>query len=264
MDAMAELQKLQTTYTDDGKNKTFNAIVYGDIGTGKTRLLETCPGPVLVHSFDPGGTLTLRKSIEAGHVYVDTRFEKEDAKLPSAYRLWEAEFDRLRKSDFFESIGTYAVDSATTLMDALMNEILKRAGRAGGTPQKMDWMVQMNCMRDIMKLFTTLPCNCILIAHVDNDKDEATGKMFNYPMMTGKLKRKVPLLFDEIYAAQSKATSKGTEYSLLTQNDGLWQARTRIGRDGIFEKYEVPDIRLLLKKAGMPYEDIKPKGGEAK
>ena len=62
-------------------------------------------------------------------------------------------------------------------------------------------------------------------------------------------------MFDEIYVTIAKQTSKGIEYSLLTRNDGLYQARTRLGRGGRFETYEKPDIKYLLKKAGFPTED---------
>ncbi len=249
-----EFAQLMTRYEEDVTKGTFNAIVYGDIGSGKTKLLSTCRKPILIHSFDPGGMLTLRKEPDfnkEGGIFVDNRFEREDAKNPSAYEAWEKEFDRLRKANFFSNVGTYAIDSATTWADALMNAVLKKAGRTAATPQQMDWMVQMNVIRDGMKAFCALPCDCILTAHVDYDKDEGSGRMVAGPMFTGKLKQKVPLLFDEIYRMVAQRTSKGTEYSLQTQADAMYRARTRLGTGGTFEAFEKPDIIELLKKADM-------------
>lgn len=248
------LNNLMDHYNTDARSQAFNAIIYGDIGSGKTKLLASCPRPILIHSFDPGGVLTLRKESDfnkEGGIYVDTRFENEDAKNPSAYALWEKEFDMLRKKDVFSEIGTYAIDSATTWADALMNSVLKKNGRAAGVPQQMDWMVQMNTIRDALKAFCSLPCNCILTAHVDYDKDEASGRMVAGPMLTGKLKQKIPLLFDELYRTVAQRTAKGTEYTLQTQADSMYRARTRLGTGGLFEPNEVPDITALLKKAGM-------------
>ncbi len=256
LDMKNEAEMLQKLYQEDVRNQAFNAIIYGDIGTGKTHLLRTCRRPILIHSFDPGGLKTLRN--DPGFmkdILPDSRYEKEDAKKPSCYVAWEKEFDRLRKEDFFTQVGTYVIDSATTWADALMNEVLKRAGRTAGTPQQMDWMVQMNTIRDAMKIFTSLPCDCILTAHVDYQKDEATGRMLGAPLLTGKLKQKIPLLFDEIYVTVAKETSTGTQYSLLTKATGLLQARTRLGTGGLFDTYEKPDIKYLLAKAGLDASD---------
>ena len=35
-----------------------NILAYGDFGTGKTSVAATCPTPVFIDSFDPGGTKT--------------------------------------------------------------------------------------------------------------------------------------------------------------------------------------------------------------
>lgn len=255
-DVKEELQKIRDMYYSGTGATSYNAIVYGDIGTGKTNLFRTCRMPVFIHSFDPGGTKTLKDEIDKGRIIVDNRFEVDDAKKPTAFRLWEKELDRLRGSDFFTKIGTFGIDSATTWGDAIMSAILKAQGRAGGVPQLQDYLVQMNTMRDYMKIFTSLPCDCILTAHVDIDKDEFTGRIVAGPMVTGKMKDKLPLLFDEMYVSVAKESSKGIEYSLLTRHTGFYKARTRLGREGRFDTYEEQNIKGLLKKAGMSTDDL--------
>ena len=255
MDIKSEVQKIREMYKSNSRNSSFNAIVYGDIGTGKTNLLRTCRNPVLIHSFDPGGTKTIRDCIDKGDIIADTRFENEDSGKPTAYRDWELEFDRLRGTDFFESIGTYVIDSATTWSDAMMNEILKKSGRSGQIPQIQDYLVQQNTVRDTMKCFTNLPCDCILTGHIQMDKDEVTGRMMSSIMIAGKASIKMPLLFDEIYVAISKTSSKGVEYSLLTRNDGVYKARTRLGKGDVLEAFEEPNIKAILEKTGMDSKD---------
>lgn len=245
-----ELEEIRKRYKTSSGAETFNALIYGDMGTGKTNILRTCRAPILIHSFDPGGTKTLIDAIAEGDVIVDNRFEEEDAKKSTAFKLWEKEFDRLRNAGFFEEIGTYALDSATMWGEACMNAILKANARPASTPQLQDYLVQMNVMRDAIKIMTSLPCDFVMTGHIDTDKDEVTGKMTTGPMVTGKLKAKLPILFDEIYVTISKETSKGIEYSLLTRNTGLYKARSRLGRGGRFETYEKQDIGRLLKKAG--------------
>ena len=106
-----------------------------------------------------------------------------------------------------------------------------------------------------MRDFVALPCDCILIGHDDVMKDESSGKMFSGLMITGKLSRRVPLLFDEIYCALTKETSKGIEYQLLTRATGMYQARSRLGKGGELDLYEKPDIKGILKKVGFSTDD---------
>jgi len=93
------------------------------------------------------------------------------------------------------------------------------------------------------------------LGHDSSDKDDATGKMFISLMITGKLVRRVPLLFDEMYVAMTKETSKGIEYQLLTQKTGLYQAKSRLAKMGELETYEVPDIKAILRKTGRDTND---------
>uniref|UniRef100_A0A6M3LUZ6 Putative ATPase domain containing protein n=4 Tax=viral metagenome TaxID=1070528 RepID=A0A6M3LUZ6_9ZZZZ len=254
LDIKVELEQLNTMYKDTQQNQTFNALIYGEMGTGKTNLAKTCRKPVLIHSFDPGGTKTVRDDIGKG-IFVDTRYEVEDARSPSAFEAWDKEYHRLKKENFFNSMGTFIVDSATTWSASAMNVILKKAGRAGGTPQQNDYLPAMIMIENAIKDMIGLPCDCILLCHTDTDKDEASGRMFVGPSFVGKLKVRVPLLFDEVYMAVAKETSKGAEYSLLTQNTGLYKARTRLGAMKRFEAYEAQDIKGLLKKAGFDVAD---------
>ena len=59
----------------DSASQFSNFLIYGDFGTGKTQILSTCPKPVFIDSFDPGGTKTaaLQPLIDKGDVIVDTR-----------------------------------------------------------------------------------------------------------------------------------------------------------------------------------------------
>lgn len=247
--------KAAEDYYKRGVQESFNLLVYGFSGAGKTRLLKTARRPIVIDSFDPGGTKTIRGAIKEGYVVADTRFEQEDAGNPKAFSLWEAHIRDLERNRVFDNIGTYAIDSLTLWSEALMNEILRRSGRTRGIPQVQDWQLMMNTTRDCIKALTSYPCDLIVTAHVDSDKDEITGKLFTAPLIAGKLKERLPLLFDELYVMQAQETSKGTEWRLLTQPTSIWRARTRFGAEGLYDMYEPPDIKALLKKAGLNDKD---------
>lgn len=254
VDIQSEFASMRAKYKANTAAVKPNFLITGDMGTGKTKLLGTAPKPIVVHSFDPGGTLSLTKEIEAGYV-IPEQFEKDDARSPVVFREWTQNFNRKADSGFFNQIGTYAIDSATMWSDAMMNEWLKSQGRPGSIPQLQDYLRLMLDITNTLKIFASLPCYCILTAHIEVEKDEVTGRMKTFPMIVGKaLKVKIPLLFDEVYVAEAKGTSTGTEFSLLTKPDGIYQARSRIGA-GRFETHEKPDIKALLAKAGLDASD---------
>lgn len=255
IDIKMEMEKLKTMYESNSRHKSFNALIYGPMGSGKTNAIKTCRLPALVHSFDPGGTTTIRDEIKSGEIFADTRFEIEDPSKPSAFAAWDAEYERLKLGGVFDQIGTYVIDSATTWSSAAMNVTLKKAGRQGGTPQQNDYLPTMVLLENAIKDITSLPCDVILICHEDTDKDEASGRMFVGPLFIGKLKYRIPILFDEIYYANTKETSSGVNYSFLTRATGLYKARTRLGKGGIFETYEEQNIKKLLQKAGYDSND---------
>lgn len=256
LDIQKEVSELQQMYAESVNSKTFNAIVYGGFGTGKTSLLKTCRLPVYIDSFDPGGTKSIRGDIDAGRIVADTRWEVEDPKAPTAFEKWDQVYHKRKREGFFNHFGTYALDSATTWSDAAMNVILKKAGRAGGHPFQNDYSPVMAMLGTAIRDMLTLPCDVILICHDDIDKDEGSGRMFIGPLFTGKTHRiKMPLLFDEVYCAMTKETSGSVNYQLLTRATGLYKARTRLGSDGRFQMYEDQNIKALLTKAGYPTDD---------
>lgn len=255
LDIKVEMNKLRAMYKDTGQNTTFNALIYGSMGTGKTNLLRTCRKPVLIASFDPGGSKTVRDEIDKGSIVVDNRFEFEDPMKPTVFALWDEVYHTYKREGLFPSIGTYVIDSATTWSAAAMNVTLRKAGRAGSQPFQQDYLPTMVILENAIKDLTTLPCDIILIAHDTADKDEATGKIFISPDFIGKLKTRIPLLFDEIYYAHTKETSNGIKYSLLTQSTGLIKARSRLASGGKLQTYEDQDIKAILKKAGFSTED---------
>ncbi len=256
LDIKKELSALQDLYNSHPKKDSFKCMLSGGTGSGKTYSLLTARKPVLLDSFDPDGWVSIRDQINKG-IYVDSRFETDDPKDPTAFAAWEKEHFRRKAGGLYTHIGTLAIDSMTTWTALAMNVTLKRKGRPGGTPQQDDYLPTMIAIENAIKDILSLPCDVIFITHKETDKDEATGRMFTKPLLLGKKGReKIPILFSEVYFAITKETSKGTEYSFLTQATGMYEARTRLGSNGRFEMYEKPDFMYLRKKAGLSAEHL--------
>lgn len=243
-------------YEEDSRTDSTNFLLMGEHGTGKTFSLRTARKPVYVHQFDPGGANSLNSLIKKGQVIVDAQFQRESAKKPTAFAKWDMEFQQMRRDKLFDHIGTYVIDSATTWGEAILNEVLKRSGRAGQVPQIQDYNVQILTMKDYIKVCCGLPCDFVLTAHLEYIKDEERGKIIAVPLVTGKFSEYLPLLFDEVYVAQTVVKGSGTTYRWLTQNDGKFRARSRLAEAGKINKYEPPSFKKILRKGEKLREDL--------
>lgn len=271
LDIVAEAEKLKAIYASDPRNEVGHFLVIGEKGSGKSSLIATCPKPILMHSFDPGGTkvVAIKECIARGELIADTRFEVDSMRDPKAYMLWETEFNRLLNIGFFHHIGTYAFDSITTFFQCLIWQVLKKEGRmlpdmttktvtegAQGKGMRIqDWGTVLNHAVDLTRRFSLLPCHTIILGHVGKDKNEVTGELVNELLLPGQSKDQIPIAVEELYVARKRYTSKGVEHYLLTNDDGSWRATTRMGGGGVFSREEEPNIQALLKKAGRPWED---------
>ena len=256
LEIKTEAEKLKKMYSEDKKQSSFNALILGELGTGKTFIARTARKPVHIDSFDPGGTKCLTDYIAKGEILVDTRFESEKRMSPSMYQLWKTEFKRRVDMNYFDEIGTYMIDSSTTWAEAIMNRILQKAGIAGQaprfthdyTPQKIEIYNRLSDLLD-------LPCDFILTGHLAQ-YENAGDKSIRYRYMTtGQGATIIPTKFDEIYIMTPKETSDGVTYRILTKNTGTYTARSRLARLGLLDTYEQPDIKNILKKAGLSTAD---------
>jgi len=254
-----EFARLRQSYQDDERQSSFNVLLLGESGAGKTFMLRTARKPVHIDSFDPGGTKGLRPWIDKGEVLVDTSYEGESPTKPFAYNKWKKDFQERVSSGYFSHIGTYVIDSATSWGEAIMNSILKKANLAGKAPRfTHDYVPQKIEIRNMLRECLDLPCSFILTGHheIMEDVDGEGRKALRFKFMTtGKGTVTIPLLFDEIYSIVSTKSSGGVNRALVTQNDGIHTARSRLSKDGKFKVREDPDFKKLLQKAGEPFSD---------
>ena len=243
---------------NDTQSKYINILVLGGYGSGKTQLFSTCPKPIKIDSFDPGGTNTaaLQPLIDKGDLIV-SRFEDDDWTHPHSYREWEKEFMLWKNNGWFEKIGTYGIDSATNWVVSLMYYVMQRGQGKGVSPHPgvspyiSDYLwQQLEAGNILRKHIMTLPCHTLVTGHLQHKQDEVTGRIQSSLLMWGKISDQIPLLFDEKYIMRVE----GGKHRLQVKNDGIYQAETRIG--GItFDKFMEPDIKALLKLTGKAWED---------
>lgn len=260
-----EINRVRKYYESDEKQKGFNLLLLGHYGSGKTPILLTCRKPVWIDSFDPKGTVGLKKWIEKGEVIADTEYEDDDPYSPKAFARWEKNFKSRYARKFFDCLGTYVIDSSTTFTAAAMACKMEEAGRAGLTPHRnKDYNPAKIVMQNYIRKCLNLKCDFILTGHL-----KTHDRLLSFDIKTGIERREIkhrydaigqaanfiPLMFSEIYVVKPKETSSGLKSELLISSSGEFVARSKLGSDGFLKNVEEPNIKGILKKVGLPTED---------
>jgi hypothetical protein len=236
------------------KTRRLKILVIGQQKTGKTNLIGTYPGSVYVFDADDG-IITLRGK---ENVYYDTY--ADDPKKPMAYVMMLRQLDKFEASVkaggkvIYDSpepvnIDLVALDSSSFFLDAILMNILFGRGTLSKPPSEYtyatEWAPQMHCYMTFVKRMLALPCSVLITCHEKEKESEVYDRQV-LPALTGSTAGKIGAAFDVVFRSESKATPRGTEYHLLTQNQGVFTAGTRF-RD-VFELREKPDLAYLMKK----------------
>jgi AAA domain len=257
LDARVDAERLRNLYLET--KETVSILLTGESGTGKTYLAKSAPFPVLIDSFDPGGTLSIRDEIKRGNIVADTQFESEDPYDPKKFVEWEKTFTERVNSDYFSNFACYWLDSATWWIDCILAAILKKANRAGKAPVwQDDWYPNKIILTNYIRKCQALPCHFILTAHLMPHKNKEGNILSWRPNFSGQAQITVPTMFDEIWLAEREEKSQGFNYHITTQATGMYNARSRLAGAGNLDIEEPANLRNILKKAGVNYED-KPK-----
>jgi hypothetical protein len=138
------------------------------------------------------------------------------------YVEWEKDIDDKLQSGFFDDYDVIGLDSATTLLDLIMDRILTINGRSGQWPQQDDYGPQMMTFTNIMRTLTGLGKTLFLTGHLETKEDKLTQRILRQPLMTGRLKTKIPLLFSDIFICEAANDGRGTvSYQLQTVPDRM-------------------------------------------
>jgi hypothetical protein len=233
---------------------TYKVLVLGQTGAGKTTQFLTLPGKKFIYLFDPNALLSLQgydldyEEFLPDVMNLDVKSLSKDNKnvaqvmkrrAHDTYRNWEADFEAKIESGFFNDYDWIGFDSFTTLSDMVMDEVLRVNNRPDAWPQQDDYGPQMLTLKNIIRTVTSLGKNVYFTGHMEMKQDDLTKKIFNTPIMTGRLKATLPLLFSEIFVVSASGDRDGNvSYSVQAKPDR-----------------ETPLIRTSIKGLE-PFEDV--------
>lgn len=202
-------------------------LLLGDTGGGKTTQILTFPGKKFCYLFDPNAILSLQGHDIEYEEFLPDRLnlsvkslskglgDKTTSHANSLYVDWEKDFNDRIKGGFFNDVDLIAFDSATTHLDLIMDRVLTINGRAGSWPQQDDYGPQMMVFQNVCRQLTALGKTVLMTGHLETKQDELTKRIFRGPMMTGRLKTKIPLLFSDIFVCEAVNDGKGKVNHLI-------------------------------------------------
>ena len=210
-------------------NQGIKCLVYGESGSGKTRLLSTAPRPIIFSA--ESGLLSLKKYQVAYHV-INTYKDLEEA------FLWATKSAEMKQFD------TLALDSASEIAEVVLADLKTK----NKDPRKAYGEVA-DTITEMFRAYRDLPQkNVVFLAKQERIIDTGTGMIYYGPMFPGKaLPLQIPYFFDEMFqlCVFEDATSKQKQRALRTDKDFQNQAKDR---SGCLDPWEPADLTHIFSK----------------
>ncbi len=223
-------------------DENFKFFILGDYGTGKSTFAATCPTPAYVFNFD-NRIIT----------YKGEDFDYDT--FPLSAKGWvdfEQKNVQVRKAVAEGKYKTVVVDSTTSMTDIAMERAMQldpKRSPTDGPIWNIHFMMVRNLIEGRIRQLINLPCNLVVIAHLNIVLDNETGAVIDIaPLLTGQLSVKIPGYFDEVYIATTKRKLDKTEYLLQTVPVGLKKARSALsGKKHILPDFIPNDYNEVIK-----------------
>lgn len=234
-----------------------HAIVYGQSGNGKSTFAATFPKPMIVFNFDAYGkdVVYRRKGIarppvqdsdgvvrqEIIHpptgesIITIEHYHDENPEQPTAYERF------MRRMSYFNaderaSYRTVVLDSVTSMELAARKQQQYKINPRSKEPRQWyagstERLEEMLCSR-----FGALyDVNVLVLAHVDEDKDELHGTFVRTPSAPGRLRTRLAAYYNEMYRCFAVREAAGVvggggggrgglTYRLQTRADAMYNA----------------------------------------
>jgi len=222
-----------TTTRDAAVANGIKVCVYGQSGSGKTRLCATTGAPTVIISAE-AGLLSLRDN-DIPVIEVQSIADVHDA-----YRF-------LSESADARDFQWVCLDSVSEIAEV----VLANEKAATKDPRKA-YGELADRMMELLRAFRDIPGrNVYMSAKLDRQKDDVTGAMLYTPSMPGqRLGQQLPYLFDFLFALRAEKDAEGNiSRWLQCSGDTQYVAKDR---SGALDTFEPADLAAIAAKIIQP------------
>lgn len=205
----------------------------GSTGSGKTSGFLTLPGKKFIYIFDPNALATLRGhnveyeaflpehlDLDAVTLKANTRDNLSKAPTPITYIEFERHIEEGMETNYFDQFDNIGLDSITTLQDVVMDRIMHLNGRFGKQPEMTDYVATTNTIIKIFRTLLSFNKLVYITGHIEYKQEEITSKMLNVMDFIGRLRRRLPILFSEVWLSYGDPDKEDKmHYFVRTQQD---------------------------------------------
>lgn len=230
-------------------------LLYGESGSGKSTGAATFPAPMLVFFFDPQhkerpythaldgtprgtintgviGKTPVQEIVDpAGRLLIRIEhYIDDDPRKPQAYARFMERLAWLDRDLADWQIATVVLDSVTFMELAARKEQQYKLNPTARDPRQ--WFGgSTDTLEEVLLIrFGALRCNVVVVAHVDEAKDEVHGFFVRSPSAPGRLRSREGLAaaFSELYRAYVVVDEKaGPQYKWQTRTNAMYRASSQ-------------------------------------
>jgi len=195
-------------------------LLLGGPGSGKSYFASSFPTPAFLFDFDKGVT-----------TYEGMDFDYEQyTKNAAGWDKFDKDLQALIANP--TRYKTVVIDTLSSLSTVAMEKALamdkNRNPLTGGPVWNIHFGIVKNLIEGRLRQLMDLPCNIVVIGHIQTSQDEMTGGMIVKPLLVGSLATSIPGEFDEVYYATTKRNGSTNQYLLQTVRMGYYEGRSRI------------------------------------
>ena len=218
--------------------RVLKILVYGPPGSGKTTIISTAPGPVLILVLESKVSLASLKDKDVDVIEVNSWGELEEA------------YAMIKDGKLDEKYKTIGLDGLTEASEMLATKIRKDKNRE--TLSIQDYTTVQNRLEGLVKAFRSLDCNFILTALIRREEnDEQTARVL--PDTIGRYRERVVAHVNiaGVIGRIENSETGHSEYRVRLQNGPVaFMAANSCDCKGIYEleAIEPADISLWCKK----------------
>ena len=233
-------------------NPPIHLLNFGESGAGKSTGARTFPTPLCVFFWDPFGMEhpylydlvgqpygVTAPSVDAHGTPIQESYASDgtllvriehyidrDPQQPTGY----GRFLR-RMADFDPTPWATVVNDSVTYMELMARKEQQYVLNPMARDPRQWWGGSTDALEEVLMLrFGAMPCNVVVNAHVDEDKDELHGNMIRNPAAPGRLRKRSPSGYGEMYHSFVKRDEAGKPmYLWQTRSDHQFNAKSLVG-----------------------------------